>query len=514
MTSESSAVNNREHSHGGGNLPQKCCDPDGRCGERPEENSPTCAVRYGILGNVGEFRYAPNVLTGCGGRVVIQTCRGIEIGERVALTCTGCDRSIDRQQMWAYARHSGSESYQLKAGRILREATEQDLREEAKINAGSHKKLSSAKKLAESRGLLMKFIACEHLFGGERIILHFMAESRVDFRELVRDLAHEYHTRIEMHQIGARDEARLVADYEICGRECCCKNFLKKLRPVTMRMAKLQKATLDPSKVSGRCGRLRCCLRFENEGYEELNKKLPRVGSRVRTEQGIATVKDRHVLTQLLAIQFDDTERVETVGIEAVLETGLPKRTPQAAASSGNKQMTRREAAGAAQEPQPKPAATERGDKASQVEGEPPERGDRRRRRRSSRKRPRTAGPSPKAKADEATAAPAAANESVSVGRDAELATGPQPVDDVIAPSHADEDTQSSEGDTAKPGKRSSRRRRGGGRGRGRDRRAKARHTEPKGSASSVAKTESTRDGKPTPKPNNHPPDGSRRESD
>src|SRR5690606_17851123 len=122
--------------------------------------------------------------------------------------------------------------------------------------AAAHK-LLFARKVAQNLALPMKFVTCEHLLGGERIIFHFMSEERVDFRELVRQLAQEYHTRIELHQVGARDEARLVADYEICGRECCCRNFLKKLRQVNMKMAKLQKATLDPTKVSGRCGRLR-----------------------------------------------------------------------------------------------------------------------------------------------------------------------------------------------------------------------------------------------------------------
>ena len=114
------------------------------------------------------------------------------------------------------------------------------------------------------------------MFGGERILFYFTAEERIDFRSMVRDLTTEYRTRIEMRQVGARDEARLLADYETCGREVCCKVFLKTLRPITMRMAKLQKATLDPTQVSGRCGRLKCCLRYEHVGYEELDKKLPR----------------------------------------------------------------------------------------------------------------------------------------------------------------------------------------------------------------------------------------------
>jgi len=305
------------------------CRPDARCQNGNGERVPlTCAVRYGALAYVGEFRYSPGAFARCGVKVVVQTNRGIEIGQVLGLTCTGCEKSIPRERMVEYARISGNDFFQPKAGRILREATPQDLLEAARLNEDSDAKLSFAQELARADRLDMKFVLCEHLLGGERIIFHFMAENRVDFRNLVRELAHEYHTRIEMHQIGSRDEARLVADYEICGRECCCRNYLKKLRPVTMRMAKLQKATLDPSKVSGRCGRLRCCLRYEHEGYEELSAKLPKTGTRVRTERGIGTIKDRQILTQLLLVEYDEGGTVEAVAVDALLETGLPKRPP------------------------------------------------------------------------------------------------------------------------------------------------------------------------------------------
>jgi hypothetical protein len=170
----------------------------------------------------------------------------------------------------------------------------------------------------------MKVVECEHLLGGERIIFYFRVrgDGRVDFRDLVRLLAAEYRTRIEMRQVGARDEARLVADYETCGRECCCKTFLKNLKPISMRMAKMQKATLDPSKVAGRCGRLKCCLRYEQEGYEEMDRKLPRVGTRVRTSHGDGYVIGRQILTQLLQIR-DDDDRVVTVVVEDVLERNV-----------------------------------------------------------------------------------------------------------------------------------------------------------------------------------------------
>lgn len=318
-------LDNKAGTHRGDGFQLGGCNPDAKCGNGLEKIYPTCAVRYGYMRYIGEFRYSPGMNFNCGGKVVVHTNRGIELGEQVSLTCSGCDKSINRKQIMDYVRQSGPEFMQLKAGRILRAATPADLDDQVHLNMAAAQKLLFARKLAAEQQLPMKFVTGEHLLGGERIIFHFMSEDRVDFRELVRVLAQEYHTRIEMHQVGARDEARLVADYEICGRECCCKNFLKKLRQVNMKMAKLQKATLDPSKVSGRCGRLRCCLRYEHEGYEELNRKLPRVGSRIRTEKGTATVRNRQILTQLLSVIYDGTEEWETIPIEDVIERGLPK---------------------------------------------------------------------------------------------------------------------------------------------------------------------------------------------
>lgn len=329
MVMELKVLENPDEKRGGRFSVQRTgCNPASKCGNGMEKIYPSCAVRYGYMGYIGEFRYSPGQVFSCGGKVVVQTNRGMELGEQVSLTCTGCDKSIDREQVVQYAKRSGPEFYQFKAGKIIRAATEQDIAEAEHLTQDAARKLLHAREVARELELNMKFVTAEHLLGGERVIFHFMSEDRIDFRELVRVLAKEYHTRIEMHQVGARDEARLVADYEICGRECCCKNFLKKLRQVNMKMAKLQKATLDPSKVSGRCGRLRCCLRYEHEGYEELNKKLPRNGARIRTERGIGTVKDRQILTQLLMVIYDDTNEMETIGVEEILEKGLPKRPP------------------------------------------------------------------------------------------------------------------------------------------------------------------------------------------
>lgn len=313
-----------EKSHGGCSscgIGQALADST-KCGNGLEKIYPTTAVRFGYLRFIGEFSHAPDMKFTCGARVVIQTRRGIELGEQVSLTCSGCTKSVTRDQMKKWVQNCGEDSYMFDAGRILREATSEDLAEYSHIQAGCRIKRIFCQQVAQQYKLPLEVVECEHLFGGERLLFYFTAEERVDFRNLVRDLTKEYRTRIEMRQVGARDEARLLADYETCGREVCCKVFLKTLRPITMRMAKLQKATLDPTQVSGRCGRLKCCLRYEHLGYEELDKKLPRNGVRIRTNHGDGVIINRQVLTQLVQIRKDDGVIV-TVVAEDITEVGI-----------------------------------------------------------------------------------------------------------------------------------------------------------------------------------------------
>ncbi len=170
------------------------------------------------------------------------------------------------------------------------------------------------------RSLQMEPIDVEHLFGGERIVFYFLAEKRVDFRELVKDLAHEYHTRIELRQVGVRDEAKLLADYGDCGKPVCCNTHMTTMPPVSMRMAKVQKSTLDPSKISGRCGRLKCCLRFEQDVYEEFQKTLPPVGQRVVTAKGQGRVLAQEILARKVLVEFEDGRRLP-VAIDEILTT-------------------------------------------------------------------------------------------------------------------------------------------------------------------------------------------------
>jgi cell fate regulator YaaT (PSP1 superfamily) len=191
----------------------------------------------------------------------------------------------------------------------VRFATAEDVMEEKHLDASAREEMQCCERFVKEMELPMKIVDAEHVFGGERIIIYFISSGRVDFRELVKSLAREYQTRIELRQIGARDEARIISDYESCGRPCCCRQFLKILEPVNMRMAKLQKATLDPSKISGHCGRLKCCLRYEDATYRDLRKKLPKKNATVRTSQGVGKVVDMQILTQLVVVQDETGEK-------------------------------------------------------------------------------------------------------------------------------------------------------------------------------------------------------------
>ena len=152
----------------------------------------------------------------------------------------------------------------------------------------------------------------EQVIGGERLVYYYLAEQRIDFRDLVKSLAKVFQTRIEMRQIGIRDEAKLLADYGDCGQPVCCNTFLREMPPVSMKMAKLQKATLDPSKISGRCGRLKCCLRYEYDTYEESRKELPPVGATVVTKQGTGKIVGQELLARKLMIAYEGQRHIMT----------------------------------------------------------------------------------------------------------------------------------------------------------------------------------------------------------
>ncbi|TWT45466.1 hypothetical protein RAS1_18910 [Phycisphaerae bacterium RAS1] len=375
-----------------------CGSGGGSCGEGLEKVYPTTAVRYGAMNWIGEFRYQPKAVFRCGAKVVIETERGMELGQQVSLFCNGCSKQVTREQIQTYVKNSGPEFYQLSSGRVVREATSADQDEQAHLDAHRPEYIAHCALLAAQLNLEMKIVTAESLLGGDRIVFYFRSDQRVDFRQLVRELARHHRTRIEMRQVGARDEARLVADYEICGRECCCKNFLKKLRPVNMKMAKVQKSTLDPSKVSGRCGRLRCCLRYEHEGYEALMAKLPPMNARVQTEYGEAVVIDRQILTQLLLVRtLDNRDMALPVEEVRVLTAPPPGQDDhEHDEHDGDLPPPSPRDAGPSRPPLPRPPAPPQSESDSSPEpgGPPPaDSGPPRRSRRRRRRGPRPGGP-------------------------------------------------------------------------------------------------------------------------
>ena len=268
-------------------------------------------VRYGRMNNLGLLEHnetrIPKTIT----RVVVKTDKGLELGYLVGqLTCYKEGRfKLGDERIKKYFEDSGIDFTYDQGGKIVRYATAADINEEQHLQKITKEEIACCKRLIKEMNLPMKIVDAEHIFGGERIVFYFMADGRVDFRELVKNLAHEYQTRIEMRQIGSRDEAKLLGDVESCGQECCCRRFLKMLKPVNMRMAKMQKATLDPSKISGYCGRLKCCLRYEDKTYTELKRRLPRKNTKVKTKDGQGKIVDTQILTQLVVVEYEDGEK-------------------------------------------------------------------------------------------------------------------------------------------------------------------------------------------------------------
>ncbi len=251
-------------------------------------------VRYGAMRLLGHFESGNGVGLSRGSRAVIRTDRGLEVGE---ILCPAGERT-------------GEFLTDSHGGQMLRLLAADDERELERISAGEREEFDTARHMVEERRLQMVLVDIEHLFGGERVVLYYLSEKRVDFRDLVKSLASDFQTRVEMRQIGVRDEAKLLADYGDCGKPVCCNTHLAKMPPVSMKMAKLQKSTLDPTKISGRCGRLKCCLRYEYDTYEEYQRELPSVGSRVVTKGGTGYVLAQEVLARRVLVEFEDRRRV------------------------------------------------------------------------------------------------------------------------------------------------------------------------------------------------------------
>lgn len=257
-------------------------------------------VRFKQAGKIYYFDPAEHRLRP-GDHVIVETSRGVEYGHVVIKP-----RAVPESELMPPVR------------KVLRKATLEDedrVAENRRLAAAARQ---TCQERANAHGLGMQIVAVEYTFDRSKLVIHFTAEGRVDFRELLRDLGSRLKTRLELRQIGVRDEAKLVGGLGPCGRVLCCTSFLAEFEPISIRMAKDQNLSLSPTKLTGLCGRLKCCLRFENDNYVETRALLPREGARVKTERGVGRVVGLDFLARRVRVRLDDDTVAEFAHSEVV----------------------------------------------------------------------------------------------------------------------------------------------------------------------------------------------------
>lgn len=227
-----------------------------------------------------------------GKKVIVETVQGVECG-----ICTIANTMLPEDP-----------EHPLK--KVMRIATLEDEKKIEENRAKEKEAQAICQEKIAKHGLDMKLIDVEYTFDGSKILFYFTSDGRVDFRELVKDLAGVFRTRIELRQVGVRDEARLLGGLGICGRAFCCGGFLKDFEPVSIKMAKEQNLSLNPTKISGTCGRLMCCLKYEQSTYEYLHKISPRIGAIVNTPKGKGVVEDVNILTGKVKVKLEDVNEI------------------------------------------------------------------------------------------------------------------------------------------------------------------------------------------------------------
>lgn len=270
-------------------------------------------VRFKSAGKI--YYFSPGSLEiSLGDKVIVETSRGVECGEVVQ----------ESRSMQESALPSPLKT-------VMRVATEKDLQVVEQNQARQMEAMRICQEKIAVHKLDMKLVDVECTFDNNKILFYFTAENRVDFRELVKDLAAVFRTRIELRQIGVRDEAKMLGGLGICGRPFCCSDFLGEFQPVSIKMAKEQGLSLNPTKISGTCGRLMCCLKYEQDSYEYLIANTPGAGTRVKTPGGTGTVEEVSLLTGKLKVRLDNSEgaavpfsKDET---ETLASSGGPKET-------------------------------------------------------------------------------------------------------------------------------------------------------------------------------------------
>lgn len=225
--------------------------------------------------------------------VIVETIRGLEYGKVVV------SKQIDESEIFS----------ELKP--VIRIATIEDESKNIDNRNKAKEALIICEQQCQKHNLDMHLTGCEYTFDNSKLLFYFTADGRIDFRDLVKDLASVFRTRIELRQIGVRDEAKTVGGLGCCGRACCCSAFLSEFTPVSIKMAKDQNLSLNPTKISGVCGRLMCCLKYEQDGYECILKKIPRVGEIVETDRGKGTVVSSYTIQELVKVIFTDGDSSE-----------------------------------------------------------------------------------------------------------------------------------------------------------------------------------------------------------
>lgn len=267
-------------------------------------------IRFKCAGKV--YYFSPkDLVIKKGDKVIVETARGIEFG-----SCVTDLLELEDKEIVSPLKD------------VLRIATDEDI-EAHKSNIQKAKEaMRVCKEKINEHSIDMKLVSTEYTFDNNKLIFYFTSDQRVDFRELVKDLAAVFKTRIELRQIGVRDEAKAIGTMGYCGRESCCSTFLCDFNPVTIKMAKDQSFSLNPSKISGICGRLMCCLAYEQEAYEYSLKKMPRVGSIVVTDVGEGIVSQISPLQEMVKIKFerDDEITEELISVDRIIKNnGMSK---------------------------------------------------------------------------------------------------------------------------------------------------------------------------------------------
>jgi cell fate regulator YaaT (PSP1 superfamily) len=248
------------------------------------------AIQFSTAGKLYDFIAGDQDLAP-GDKVVVETERGLGIG-------TVLRGPVER-----------TEGVPENLVAIRRKATPDDMATQERTRQLEKTAFAFCLKRIMERGMQMKLVRVEYQFDGSKAVFYFTADGRVDFRDLVKDLAHTFHTRIEMRQIGVRDESKMIGGIGICGRELCCCSFLREFQPVSVKMAKEQNLALNPSKISGQCGRLLCCLDYEYETYCSLRKNFPKCGKRVRTPSVTGVIDKINILTGTITLRLDDNKQ-------------------------------------------------------------------------------------------------------------------------------------------------------------------------------------------------------------